>query len=108
MHVEGGIVAIELADLHEVRVLPGDVGQLADGDQRDVKLGRGLALVVHPAVEVEVGFEAVEEPGSQSARSSCDLPRLGVPAALVFGLLDERDVAGCVSIDVDPALDESS
>ena len=41
--VEGGVVAVEFADLEERAVLPRDVGEPADGDERDGEPGRGLA-----------------------------------------------------------------
>ena len=85
-HVERGIIPIKLADLEEIRVLTGDIRQLADGGQRDGELGRGFPLVVHAAVEVEVGFETVEEPGFAGVIvRAAIVPGLGVPAALVFG-----------------------
>ena len=66
--VERGVVAVKLADLVELGVLSGDVGQPADGDQRHPEPGGRLSLIVHPAVEIEVGFEAVEKPGPQRPR----------------------------------------
>src|SRR5208337_873782 len=61
--VESGVVAVKLADLVELGVLAGDVGQPGDGGQRHPASGGGRARIVHPAVEIEVGFEAVQEPG---------------------------------------------
>ena len=104
-HVERGIIPIKLADLEEIRVLTGDIRQLADGGQRDGESGRGFPLVVHAAVEVEVGFETVEEPGVEGT-FELRFPGLGVPAAFVFGLFDEGDVWVGLD-DFDSSFDES-
>ena len=102
-HVECGIVPIKLADLEEIRVLTGDIRQLADGGQPGGKAGGGFPRVVHAAVEIEVGFETVEEP---FAKGSLELrfPWLGIPPALVFGPLDECDV-GIGLDELDPPRD---
>jgi hypothetical protein len=54
-------------------------------------LARVLARVPHPAVEVEIAFQTVEQPLAKRA-GLLRRPRLRVPAALVFGLFDERDL----------------
>src|SRR5579864_849590 len=89
--VERGIVAVELPDFHETRVLTGDVGKATNRHQRNGELRCERTVVfVHPPIEVEVGFESVEEPASESSLQ-LRLPRLVVPATLVFWLFDERN-----------------
>ena len=61
-------------------------------------------LVVHPAVEVEVRFQAVEKPAAEGA-FELRFPRLGIPAPLVFGLFDQADIG--IGLDqLDPPLDQ--
>lgn len=90
--VEGLALAVEGGDRHKFGVLAGEVAELVQGGDRGFgDLGGGGAAVVHPAVEVEVALEAVEEPGAKGALALA-IPGFGVPAALVFGLFDQADV----------------
>src|SRR6266446_3887580 len=72
-------------------MLSSDIGQTSDGGQSKVNLRCRPALGVHPSVEVEVAFEAVQEPVAQCT-FQLRLPRFAVPAALVLWLLNQRYV----------------
>jgi len=69
--VEREVVAVELADLQEVGVLPRDVGQLADGGP-SAMASLAVGSPRHSfGVEVEVAFSRSSS-HSRRARSSCD------------------------------------
>ena len=56
-HVEGGVFGIEFADLQEVRIFAGDVGEFDGGDEGRVgDLGGDFSGIVHAAIEVKVAF----------------------------------------------------
>jgi hypothetical protein len=85
--------------------LAGKVGQFGGGDEGGVgDFGGGDMLVVHAAIEVEVGFKAVEQPGLQGALE-LGIPGFGVPATFIFGLFDESDIFVGLD-DLDAVFDE--
>ena len=105
LEVGVGCFAVEGGDLEELGVAVGEVGEGAGGGEGEAfELAGGVGFGVHASVEVEVGFEAIEEPGMQGP-IELGVPGFGVPAAFVFGLFDEGDIG--VGFDrFDAALDE--
>ncbi len=110
-HVEGPVVAIHLPRVLEERVAAGLVGDsrhrhdLAFWHAREP--GRRSAGVVHPAVDIKIALDPIEEPGGEGRGGLLGI-RGRVPPPLVFGLLDEPDVGverGAAD-PVDPLLDE--
>jgi hypothetical protein len=90
-HVEVGPPAIQLGYLHEVGVLAHAVGQAPAA--REPRLGPVAGIL-----------QAIEEPAAKGPLFLL-LPGLGVPAALVLGLLDDGN-AGIGPDRLDAALDE--
>ena len=120
LNIERRIVTVQFAHLLELRVPPRHVGQLGDRIQRNltqrrigVKRFRFLVSVgpfalgrqiFHPPIKIKIALEPVEQPFPEGT-FKLRFPRLGIPAAFVFGLFDQPDVR--VAFDKgDPAFDE--
>ena len=94
--VESRVARVQLGDLHESGVGAHHVGQAVDGGELGRVVGGG-----GPQVR---GFQPVEQPIAQRGALQV-FPARRVPAALVFGALDQADVA--VALDqVDATLDD--